>query len=162
MRLDLTQQLPPSPSSVSQAKLRVDAIVLVKFTLVLSSFILYTVLPEIQSNFDETVVDEGDSLAVNCNATGNPAPTLTWLHNGAPVMNPMLGTPSMQTLNLPNDTGLTYVVSLLLNITEVEEDNSGTYVCQAINDAGTDTASFNLTVQCELKIFIQNQKLIII
>ncbi|KAI1722964.1 immunoglobulin i-set domain-containing protein [Ditylenchus destructor] len=75
-------------------------------------------------------VTEGKVALLECNASGEPTPLVTWQRNGVRV-----------------ETGLRYVVDdRVLKIIDTRSSDSGIYVCVATNEAGTDQQAFTLEV----------------
>ena len=75
----------------------------------------------------DITVNETNTIAVSCDASGFPKPSLTWTKNGQ-------------------------VVSKLkqLNIQSSNRSDAGMYVCTASNGVGQDkTAQVYITVQCK-------------
>ena len=75
-------------------------------------------------------VNESDNLELFCNATGHPAPQITWYKLADPLM------------PLSNDTAL--------KVKNINRTDSGVYRCRASNGIGTGVcASATVTVNCE-------------
>ena len=87
------------------------------------------------------IQNEGDNVSFNCQATGEPVPTISWYFNGVPVnvTNTMKYTTSMMSLN-------TTTISNTLTIMSVQSSDVGTYTCNATNVVSSDTSSGILTV----------------
>ena len=71
---------------------------------------------------------ENGTLSLYCNATGSPAPTLSWTREGCA-------------------TKLSHNNSL--SIARVRKEASGTYVCTASNEGGRASATVAVDVQCK-------------
>ena len=72
---------------------------------------------------------EGDNVTLRCNATGNPAPNITWNKKGNPVV---------------LYQGETY------SIVNIRRTAAGDYSCTAWNGVGDKvSASASVTVHCE-------------
>ena len=89
--------------------------------------------------------------------SGNPPPSLSWVHNGV-VLEPELGSGlsryslnagSVQEIPLGNDAGITYFITLSLTVAMVTDTDAGIYECLAVNVAGNGTAQTSLEVNCE-------------
>lgn len=78
-------------------------------------------------------VDEGGRAVLDCNATGNPTPTVSWFQSSLPV--PVPG--DMRIRQASNDS---------LIVTNVSAEDGGVYVCEASNIAGSETATLELVV----------------
>ena len=88
--------------------------------------------------------DEGDGASFTCQATGGPAPTISWYFNGVLLTD---GTISETSVN-------TTTISSTLTIMSVESSDVGTYTCNATNVISTDTSSGVLTVNGELLLLV--------
>ena len=76
------------------------------------------------------VVVEGENVTLRCNATGNPAPNITWTKDGSPTV---------------LYQGETY------NIVNIQRQAAGDYTCTAWNGVGEKTnATATLAVHCKL------------
>ena len=78
-------------------------------------------------------VTEGDTAVLDCNATGNPPPTVSWFHSSLPVPE-------------PGDTRIRQAGNDSLIVGVASEGDEGEYVCQAVNEAGSETAQLQLVV----------------
>ena len=80
-------------------------------------------------------------MTLSCNATGNPAPLLSWNKDGFPI---------------GNDSRISFSAGKKqLKITNVNRRDRGEYQCAAINDIGNDiSTAATLNVQCKFIIFI--------
>lgn len=75
----------------------------------------------------QTVI-QGDNVEFQCNASGIPTPSLIWERLGS---------------NLPEGAADR---NGLLILTSVSPENSGTYVCKAVNSEGADSINVQLKV----------------
>ncbi|XP_069772736.1 hemicentin-1-like [Narcine bancroftii] len=93
------------------------------------------VLPEIRNNnqIQNITALMNQPLTLECEATGTPAPTISWSKNEKPIA----GTRRVRLLNDGH----------LLRLQKTRKEDAGMYTCKAINDAGTAVKSFNLQVQ---------------
>ena len=97
--------------------------------------------PEITTHSASVPTTEGDNLTLSCNATANPAPTISWTRDGSPV-----NTTNNSRISLSDD-------NKQLTITNVNRTDSGKYRCVASNKFGNDTSSVvTLDVQCKYSI----------
>ncbi|XP_008579907.1 PREDICTED: hemicentin-2 [Galeopterus variegatus] len=97
-------------------------------TLVLQSAPVFQVEPQ------DMTVRSGDDVALQCQATGEPAPTLEWLRAGRPLQ-------ASGRLQTQLDGSLW--------LQRVEAEDTGTYECVAHNLLGSSTARAFLTVRGE-------------
>ncbi|XP_063876640.1 hemicentin-1-like isoform X2 [Scylla paramamosain] len=76
----------------------------------------------------ETELRVGQELFLDCHATGNPKPQVSWLHNGSPLED--------------------YVTSSggRVSVPEVSSSHAGLYTCTVENTAGTIQRNFSVTV----------------
>ena len=81
-------------------------------------------------------VNEGDTAVLDCNATGNPPPTVSWFHSSLPIPE-------------DEDTRILQIDNGSLVVTSVRGGDEGEYVCQATNVAGSETATVQLVVNGE-------------
>ena len=71
---------------------------------------------------------EGDSVSLNCNAMGFPAPFVAWSKVGVGVVSQ----------------------DRLLNITNIAKADRGQYKCFANNTCGSDVSFTSINVQCKI------------
>jgi len=89
------------------------------------------------------ILKEGENVTLSCNATGNPAPTISWTRDGSP-------------LNASGKISFSENKKLL-TITNVSRTDSGEYRCGAENRVGSDTSdAATLDVQCKTSIFVDS------
>jgi len=91
-----------------------------------------TVVPRLTQSPDDVTVTEGHSVRLSCQASGQPEPQITWLHDRRSVS------------NNPHHT-VEATGNLVINGVVVED--GGLYECQANNILGSATAQALLTVQ---------------
>lgn len=81
---------------------------------------------------------EGQPMVLSLQATGNPSNIVyTWTKDGV-------------------DAGQDLRVLVdgpVLNITKLRKEDSGVYMCEAVNSEGSTSVKFNLTVQCKCTSF---------
>ena len=73
--------------------------------------------------------NEGGAVDIICEATGTPAPNVTWIHKG------QVKSSGSQTAHLTFST--------------VRKDDAGTYSCKASNSVGSAEKILNLVVNCK-------------
>ncbi len=77
----------------------------------------------------------GDSLVLDCTASGSPSPSIIWTWNGKPID----ATSAPPTVHLARNGSLVF--------TGMTGEEEGNYSCKAINEAGTSEAAFFLEVE---------------
>ena len=95
--------------------------------------------PVLETNLKNETVNEGSKVTFQCNATGNPSPTLSWTKDG----------------NLINQSSNNIVFSQdsqTLTINNVQRNDAGFYVCNATNNVNYVSASGHLNVQCKYEL----------
>ena len=93
-------------------------------------------MPVIQITTPIVVVNVGTGAILDCLATGNPMPVVTWFFNSALV----LTSESSRVLQAANNS---------LLVSDVLVSDEGQYLCQARNVAGTESATIQLIVHGE-------------
>ncbi|XP_078352640.1 hemicentin-1-like isoform X3 [Oculina patagonica] len=85
--------------------------------------------PTITAHPHNTAAIEGDNVALSCNATGNPEPTISWSRNGSPI-------------DIIGNSRISFTEGKSqLTITNVNRTDSGEYRCVANNSLGNDTSN---------------------
>ena len=85
----------------------------------------------------ELVGMEGEPFMATVVTRANPATiTYTWTRDGLPLSNGAVGARIIAR-------------GPALNISRLERNDAGTYICQAMNNEGTTFYQLNLTVQCK-------------
>ncbi|GMT05475.1 hypothetical protein PENTCL1PPCAC_27649, partial [Pristionchus entomophagus] len=84
------------------------------------------------ANGGTSQVIEGEVARLECNADGLPTPVITWLRNG---------------LRIESGVSARYAADgKVLSIVEARSSDSGLYVCQAVNEAGSSQQAYTLEV----------------
>ena len=91
-------------------------------------FLFLAVAPTLAIQQCSSPVTEGDNGTFYCNATGNPAPNITWIRAS---------------------TGATLSSKEVLVIEAIKRNESGSYVCRASNGIGTHNTSCAVDVHCK-------------
>ena len=108
-----------------------------------------TVVPVITTPPVDLTVVSPDSATFNCTATAKPRAIIQWTMNGI-VLNDATGKFSISDVRegdcIITDPPSDCVITSTLDINDFVPNDSGEYVCTAINAAGSDTASVSLTV----------------
>ena len=89
-------------------------------------------------------INEGGIASFNCQASGEPLPTISWYFNGVALDDSNTAKYTITDRLLPNAN------MSVLNIMDVESSDSGTYTCNATNVVSTDTSSGVLIVNGQL------------
>ena len=93
--------------------------------------------PEILANSNDTDVIIGSSVTVFCVARGIYLPTVTW-RRGQDVLS------NSSTLTISETSEANSVINSSLMISVFTRSDAGQYSCDVTNEAGNDTASFEL------------------
>ena len=92
---------------------------------------------------DPTDVPDGDTVLLTCVAYGDLPLSISWSRDGSTLMN------DSQRITIyeqeVEEGGITFIQSIL-QICSTEANDAGVYSCIAENEAGNDTAAFELTV----------------
>ena len=114
-----------------------------------------TDIPQIIAPVKIYTVSETNPITFVCSASGNPASTISWFRINQ-TMSALLtnGTGSLisppqvdKTYELPGGRGTAFLVTSTLTIPVTQDEDSGQYACQAVNDFGNETRDFELLVQ---------------
>ena len=108
------------------------------------------VVPVITAPPTNLTVVSPNSATFNCTATAKPRAVIQWTINDGMVLTGTIGKFAITDTtegdciitNPPNEC----VITSILDIADTVPNDSGEYVCTAINDAGNNTASVSLTV----------------
>ena len=92
---------------------------------------------------DSTDVPLGNTVLLTCVAYGDQPLNISWSREGSVLMN------DSQRITIYEEEveegGITFIQSIL-QICSTEADDAGVYSCNVDNEAGNDTANFELTV----------------
>ena len=108
------------------------------------------------------IANETNSIMFECSTSGIPAPTISWFRINQTVSTELTdGTRSLiappqvnSTYELPDGRGTASLVTSTLTIPATQDDDSGQYACQAVNDFGNETRQFELIVQGKFTVHI--------
>ena len=92
---------------------------------------------------------EGDTVSLACTASGVPYPTVQWYKGGVLLTNESLTSIYNEEFE---SSGLQFTSSIL-ELCSVNEDDVGTYSCQASNSAGNDSIEFDVQVMLGINLF---------
>ena len=95
------------------------------------------------------MLDEGDDASFSCQATGEPAPSISWYFNGV-LLNNETNVDKYDITEISETLVNTTTISSTLTIMSVQSSDVGTYTCNVTNAISTDTSSGVLTVNGEL------------
>ena len=82
-------------------------------------------------------------LTLSCDFDGVPTPTVEWLHNGILLSD-----------SDPNVTITTDADSSLLELTNLQRDSDGQYVCRGTNVVGDDSIMVEITIMGKLCVCV--------
>ena len=100
---------------------------------------------------DDTIVREGNTTTITCEAFGYPPPTVVWNRiNG--ILSDRVSV--SDSVSVPTGYGNVTRVSVNLTITNASREDTGVYTCSANNSIGSDRSNVSITVQCEFIIII--------
>ena len=100
-----------------------------------------TVLP-----LNSTIVREGNTITITCEALGYPPPTIIWSASNEDVNDRLSVSDGV---SVPTGYGNVTRVSVNLTITNASREDTGVYMCSANNSIGSDERNVNITVQCK-------------
>ncbi|XP_020608165.1 hemicentin-2-like [Orbicella faveolata] len=104
--------------------------------------------PEFTAHSQNVTKPEGDNVTLSCNATGNPAPAISWFINGSP-MDTTINNSRISISKNQNH----------LTISNLSRTDSGKYRCKANNKLGNATSDVTtLDVQYKPEITIHPKK----
>ena len=99
--------------------------------------------------YNDTIVREGDTTIITCEAFGYPPPTVVWNRiNG--ILSDRVSV--SDSVSVPTGYGNVTRVSVNLTITNASREDTGVYSCSANNSIESDIKDVSFTVQC--KIFL--------
>ena len=108
------------------------------------------VVPVIIVHSTDLIIVSPDNATFNCTATAKPRAVIQWTINNGMVLTGTMGKFTI-TDTTEGDCIITNppsecVITSILDIADNVPNDSGQYVCTAINDADNNTASVSLTV----------------
>ena len=106
----------------------------------------YTVGVATVSTFNDTIVREGDTTTITCEAFGYPPPTVVWSRINGILSDRVSVSDSVSVLT---ENGNVTKVSINLTITNAFREDTGVYTCSANNSIGSDNRNVSITVQCK-------------
>ena len=110
-------------------------------------FVVFIVKPSININQLEYTTNETENISIICSSTGIPSPILAWYRNETVLTNE---TERVTIIDSSQQlSSLLYEATQTLIITGLTDTDTNAYSCQAANEAGMDTITVALTVNCE-------------
>ena len=101
----------------------------------------------IANPLNDTIVREGNTTTITCEAFGYPPPTVVWNRiNG--ILSDRVSV--SDSVSVPTGYGNVTRVSVNLTITNASREDTGVYTCSANNNIGSDGSNVSITVQCKL------------
>ena len=102
---------------------------------------------ELITLFGSTVITEGSTTTLLCEAIGYPPPTVVWNRFNGILSD---GVSVSDSVSVPTRYGNVTRVSVNLTITNAYREDTGNYICFANNSIGSDNSNISITVQCKL------------
>ena len=100
------------------------------------------------SSFINTIVREGNTTTITCEAFGYPPPMIVWSKiNG--ILSDRVSV--SENVSVLTGNGNVTRVSVNLTLTNVNREDTGMYSCVAANYIGSDDKNVSITVQCKFK-----------
>ena len=103
------------------------------------------------SALNNTIIGEGNTTTITCEALGYPLPTVVWSRTNGTLSDRVSVSDS---ISVPTGYGNVTRVSVNLTITNASREDSGVYMCSANNSVGSNSENINITVQCEFTVII--------
>ena len=97
------------------------------------------------SLFNDTILREGNTTIITCEAFGYPPPTIVWSRLDGNLSNRVSVSGSV---SVPTGYGNVTRVSVNLTIINASREDTGEYMCSASNYIGSNNANVGITVQC--------------
>ena len=98
------------------------------------------------SILNDTIVREGNSATITCEALGYPPPTVVWSGIDGYLSDRVSVSDNV---SVPTGYGNVTRVSVNLTITNAHREDTGVYLCSANNEIGSDDSNVSITVQCK-------------
>ena len=92
------------------------------------------------SPLNSTIVREGNTTTITCEALGYPSPTIVWSRTNGTLSNRVSVSDSV---SVPTGYGNVTRVSVNLTITNASREDTGVYMCSANNSVGSDNEMIN-------------------
>ena len=101
--------------------------------------------------FNNTIVREGNTTTITCEAFGYPLPTVGWNKTKGTLSDRVSVSDSV---SVPTGNGNVTRVIVKLTITNAFREDTGVYTCSANNNIGSDNRNVSITVQCKFILHI--------
>ena len=120
-------------------------------------FFVHSIGVTIVSPLNNTIVREGNTITITCEAIGYPGPVV-WSRTNGTLSD------RISVSNVSNEYGNVTRVSVNLTITNASREDTGVYTCSANNSVGSDETNITITVQCKslFKVNVCNRKFILL
>ena len=103
---------------------------------------------------NDTIIREGNTTTITCEAFGYPPPTVVWNRiNG--ILSDRVSV--SDSVSVRTGYGNVTRVSVNLTITNASREDTGVYTCSANNSIGSDSSNVSITVQCKLLVWFYLQ-----
>ena len=97
-------------------------------------------------SLNNTIVVEGNTTTITCEAFGYPPPTVVWNRiNG--ILSDRVSV--SDSVSVPTGYGNVTRVSVNLTISNTSREDTGVHTCSANNSIGSDSSNVTITVQCK-------------
>ena len=105
-------------------------------------------MPRIEAltNNTATVITEGTTTTITCEALGYPPPTIVWSKTNG-ILSDRVSV--SESVSVPTGYGNVTRVNVNLTIANTSREDTGMYMCSANNTVGSDERNVNITVQCK-------------
>ena len=100
---------------------------------------------------NDTIIREGITTIITCEAFGYPPPTVVWTRSNANLSDRVSVSDSV---SVPTRYGNVTRVNVNLTIANAFRGDTGGYTCSANNIIGSDSKNVTITVQCKLILLL--------
>ena len=112
------------------------------------SVCLYCTITDVAtvSPLNDTVIREGNTTTITCEAFGYPPPTVVWNKiNG--ILSDRVSV--SDSVSVPTGYGNVTRVNVNLTITNASREDTGVYTCSANNSIGSDSSNVSIIIHCK-------------
>ena len=110
-------------------------------------FYTYVGAVEMIVMFESTIITEGNTAMIICEAIGYPPPTIIWSVTDRKLSDRVS---ISDNVSVPIGNGNVTRVTVILTINTASREDTGDYICSANNSIGSDSINVSITVQCKL------------